>query len=171
MGCTGAKRGAAVVAPLSTGTLPPWDDDLDICIPAEKMPGKVRHVLSESELLRHIDLFRKKIPPFFWYGDANRTNTLRIKTTIGLTYMRKMLGLFKGISHVSLTFDPVLHGGQEILAVSSPYAPVPYLVAIRRMPISEMQSERGGGWREVPEVFTRAGLSATLVFVLSHGGF
>ena len=91
MGCTGAKRGAAVVAPLSTGTLPPWDDDLGICIPAEKMPGKVRHVLSESELLRHIDLFRKKIPPFFWYGDANRTNTLRIKTSIGLNYMRKVL--------------------------------------------------------------------------------
>ena len=149
MGCTGAKRGAAVVAPLSTGTLPPWDDDLDICIPAEKMPGKVRHVLSESELLRHIGLFRKKIP-FFWYGDEKRTNTLRIKTSLGLTYMRKMLGLFKGISHVSLTFDPVLHGGQEILAVSSPYAPVPYLVAIRCMPISEMQSERGGGCREVP---------------------
>ena len=94
MGCTGAKRGAAVVAPLSTGTLPPWDDDLDICIPAEKMPGKVRHVLSESELLRHIGLFRKKIP-FFWYGDANRTNTLRIKTSIELNAM----SLFKGISH------------------------------------------------------------------------
>ena len=149
MGCTGAKRGAAVAAPLSTGTLLPWDDDLDICIPAEKMPGKVRHVLSESELLRHIGLFRKK-KPFFWYGDEKRTNTLRIKTSLGLTYMREMLGLFKGISHLSLTFDPVLHGGQEILAVSSPYAPVPYLVAIRRMPISEMQSERGGGCREVP---------------------
>ena len=143
MGCTGAKRGAAVAAPLSTGTLLPWDDDLDICIPAEKMPGKVRHVLSESELLRHIRLFRKKIP-FFWYGDEKRTNTLRIETSLGLTYTRKMLGQFKGISHLSLTFDPVLHGGQEILAVSSPYAPVPC------MPISEMQSERGGGCREVP---------------------
>ena len=141
MGCTGAKRGAAVAAPLSTGTLLPWDDDLDICIPAEKMPGKVRHVLSESELLRHIGLFRKKISS----GMETKNVQTRSgqKLPIGLTYMRTMLGLFKGISHLSLTFDPVLHGGQEILAVSSPYAPVPC------MPILEI-SERGGGCREVP---------------------
>ena len=128
MGCTGAKRGAAVVAPLSTGTLPPWDDDLTYA--SQQRKCRAKYATSYQ-----IGLFRKKIP-FIWYGDANRTNTLRIKTSIGLNYI--------------LTFDPGLHGGQEILAVNSPYAPVPYLVAIRRMPISEMQSERGGGCREVP---------------------
>ena len=167
MGCTGAKRGAAVAAPLSTGTLLPWDDDLDICIPAEKMPGKVRHVLSESELLRHIGLFRKKIP-FFWYGDEKRTNTLRIETSLGLTYTRKMLGQFKGISHLSLTFDPVLHGGQEILAASSPYAPVPCQCPACRYQRCKA-SEAAAAARS--QVFTRTGLSATLVFVWSHGGF
>ena len=54
-----------------------------------EMPGKVRHVISDTELLRYIGLFRKKEP--VWLKDAETTKQLkkRLKHAVGLTYMKQ----------------------------------------------------------------------------------
>ena len=63
--------------------------------------------------------------------------------------MKQIPAQFKGSSHFCVTFDPGLHSRQESLGliVSSPDAPVPYLMAygpvivIRKVPVSAMQSQ------------------------------
>ena len=113
------------------------------------MPGKRRNFLSDTELMAHIRLFREKQP--VWIKNETLTHHLkrRLRIALGLTYMKQIPAQFKGSSHFCVSFDPGLHSRQESLGliVSSPDAPVPYLVAygpvivIRRVPISEMQSD------------------------------
>ena len=63
--------------------------------------------------------------------------------------MEQIPAQFKGSSHFCVSFDPGLHSRQESLGliVSSPDAPVPYLMAygpvivIRKVPVSAMQSK------------------------------
>ena len=114
-----------------------------------EMPGKVRHVISDTELLTFIGRFRKKEPVWLKNEEITRHLKARIKRALGQTYMRHVPDQFKGSSHFCVSFDPGLHSRQESLGliVSSPDAPVPYLMAygpvivIRRVPVSELQSQ------------------------------
>ena len=113
------------------------------------MPGKVRHVIPDTELMEYIRLFRRKQP--VWLKDEGTTKHLktRLKHAVGMTYMKQIPDQFKGSSHFCVSFDPGLHSRQESLGliVSSPDAPVPYLMAygplivIRKVAVSAMQSE------------------------------
>ena len=113
------------------------------------MPGKLHHTLTDSDTLIYIRRFRNKEP--VWYKDLESTKHLkaRLKQAVGLAYLNHIPDQFKGSSHFCVSFDPGLHSRQESLGliVSSPDAPVPYLMAygpvivIRRVAVSELRSE------------------------------
>ena len=113
------------------------------------MPCKAHHTMPDSDTMIYIRRFRNKEP--VWLKNHTKTKHLkaRLKQAVGSAYLKHIPDQFEGSSHFCVSFDPGLHSRQESLGliVSSPDAPVPYLMAygplivIRRVAVSEMQSE------------------------------